>query len=116
MVCVRYWLVSSILVFCCACSYADLQSDLSAFKSMQADFTEVATTPQGGRLSSQGAVWLVKPNQFRWQVDSPNQQLYVTDGVTLWSYEADLQQVIKQPLGHEVSQTPILLLSGLLLS
>ena len=91
---------------------ADLQHDLDSFHSMQASFAQIATTPQGQQLRSQGQMWLAKPNQFRWQVKQPNAQLYVTNGKTLWTYEADLLQATEQPLQLHVSQMPILLLSG----
>ena len=93
-------------------AYADLQQDLNHFHSMQANFEQIATTPQGQQLKSQGRMWLTKPNRFRWEVTAPNKQLYVTDGKTLWTYEADLLQATEQPLQLHVSQMPILLLSG----
>lgn len=100
------------IIFFSSVASANLQHDLEGFHSMQADFTQIATTAQGQELKSQGHMWLAKPNQFRWQVKSPNAQLYVTNGKTLWTYEADLLQATEQPLQLHVSQMPILLLSG----
>jgi len=106
----RLLVVATIIIS--GVAQADLQHELAHLHSMQAYFEQITTTPQGQQLKSQGFMWLVKPNQFRWQVKSPNAQLYISDGKILWTYEADLLQATEQPLQLQPSQMPILLLSG----
>lgn len=94
------------------CSFASLQTQLSSFHNLSAEFTQSLTDQQGHTRTSSGKVWILKPNQFRWQVNTPNKQLFVSDGQQLWHYEVDLQQVTVQPLSTQISQMPLLLLSG----
>ena len=93
-------------------SVADLQKQLSQFHSFSATFKQTLTTQQGGSQTSVGHVWIQKPNRFRWQVDKPNKQLFVSDGKRLWNYEEGLLQVTVHPLISQLSQAPLLLLSG----
>jgi len=99
-------------LFASGLAQASIQEQLSHFHSMHAQFAQVATMPGGQKLESHGELWLVKPNQFRWAAKSPNKQLYVTDGKTLWTYEPDLEQATARPLPTKISETPLLLLSG----
>lgn len=91
--------------------FASLQSQLNAFHSMTANFTQTLSA-HGQTQTTQGKLWLQKPDQFRWQVAKPHQQLYISNGKTLWDYDANLMQVIVRPLGKTLSQTPLKLLSG----
>jgi len=43
---------------------------------------------------------------------APTAQTLVSDGVSFWSYDSDLEQVIITPLQHDMTQVPILLLGG----
>lgn len=50
--------------------------------------------------------------KFRWDYQSPYQQLIVADGKYLWIYDVDLEQVIVKELDEALGDTPALLLSG----
>jgi outer membrane lipoprotein carrier protein len=53
-----------------------------------------------------------RPGQFRWETTSPAKQLIVTSGKTVWIYDPDLEQAVRQNLDDQVGNTPALLLSG----
>lgn len=90
----------------------DLNKALSRFHNLQANVQQITETQSGQTLKSSGLLWLERPNQFRYQIKSPNEQLYVSDGHQLWNYDKPLLQVIVQPLNRQIQQTPLLLLSG----
>jgi len=67
----------------------------------------------GALLQSQkGKIYLAQPDKFRWESEEPYSQLLVSDGVNLWQYDEDLEQVTTQKLDKRLSATPALLLSG----
>lgn len=61
---------------------------------------------------SAGQVLIQRPGQFRWTYKEPYEQLLVADGMDLWSYDADLAQVIVKPQSEVLASTPALLLGG----
>lgn len=92
---------------------------LSNTKSMTANFTQTTKGSNGGRSSLSakngtfsGKVSLQRPNNFRWNITSPFEQLIVTDGSALWVYDKDLEQVTRQNTDQQLGNTPALLLSG----
>lgn len=102
----------------------NLVKQLSAIQSISANFEQTSTvsTPRP-RLSNQprpqhmnqtfrGIMKVARPGQFYWQTTSPSRQTIVTAGKTVWIYDPDLQQVVKQSLDDQVANTPALLLSG----
>lgn len=96
-----------------------LNTLLSNTKSMTANFTQTTKGANGGKsgLSAKngtfsGNVSLQRPNNFRWNITSPSEQLIVTDGSALWVYDKDLEQVTRQSTDQQVGNTPALLLSG----
>ena len=96
-----------------------LNTLLSNTKSMTANFTQTTKGANGGKsgLSAQsgtfsGNVSLQRPNNFRWNITSPSEQLIVTDGSALWVYDKDLEQVTRQNADQQLGNTPALLLSG----
>lgn len=59
-----------------------------------------------------GIMKVARPGKFYWQTNAPAKQIIVTTGKTVWIYDPDLQQAVKQSLSAQVSNTPALLLSG----
>jgi len=43
-------------------------------------------------------LYLEKPGRMRWEFESPQKELLVSDGTTLYSYDPGLNQVIETPL------------------
>lgn len=62
--------------------------------------------------TSRGTVQIRRPGQFRWSYSEPYEQLLVADGLNLWSYDVDLEQVTVKPQAEVLANTPALLLGG----
>lgn len=103
---------------------ASLVQQLSGVKSFSANF-EQTTKVTGGKavqkkgLSAQhmnqtfkGVMKVERPGKFFWETSSPSKQTIVTSGKTVWIYDPDLQQAVRQSLDDQVANTPALLLSG----
>ena len=62
--------------------------------------------------TSRGTVDIRRPGQFRWSYSEPYEQLLVADGLNVWSYDVDLEQVTVKPQAEVLANTPALLLGG----
>lgn len=104
-----------------------LNQYLSRLGSMQASFVQTTqatnkTAPRPavnqGLKSTHlnqkfvGNMQVKRPGQFRWETSSPAKQLIVASGKTVWIYDPDLEQAVRQNLDEQVGNTPALLLSG----
>ncbi|WP_297424661.1 outer membrane lipoprotein chaperone LolA [uncultured Acinetobacter sp.] len=101
----------------------NLVKQLSAIQSLTASFeqsTKISAKANNNKaLSAQhmnqtftGVMQVERPGKFSWQINSPVKQTIVSTGRTVWIYDPDLQQAIRQNLDEQVANTPALLLSG----
>ncbi len=92
-----------------------LQKRYDATTTLQADFRQtVESAVLAGALESKGKVAFERPNRMRWDYETPDPQIIVGDGETLWIYQPDLKQVIRAPLSEAFqSSTPVTFLAGL---
>ncbi|MEY8203659.1 MAG: outer membrane lipoprotein chaperone LolA [Bermanella sp.] len=90
-----------------------LSDYLRGMNNIEAQFVQHTFDGKGALLQTQkGSLQLKRPNKFRWQSQSPFEQLLLSNGETLWQYDEDLEQVSIQPLDQRLSVTPALLLTG----
>jgi chaperone LolA len=82
-------------------------------KTAEADFTQTVSD-KSGRITQQasGKMMFARPGKFRWNYVAPYAQVIVSDGVKLWLYDADLDQVTVKLLGDAMAGTPAALLAG----
>jgi outer membrane lipoprotein carrier protein len=67
----------------------------------QADFfQESMLKAMGVTDTATGKVYFKKPNMMRWDYESPERQIIVTDGETLWMYRPDEAQVMVGQATH----------------
>jgi outer membrane lipoprotein carrier protein len=59
-----------------------------------------------------GTLEIERPTRFRWSYDEPYEQWLIADGLNVWSYDLDLQQVTVKPQREALANTPALLLGG----
>ncbi len=86
---------------------------LQELGSYRAHFVQTVTDSDGGvREQSTGRFWLARPDQFRWEYQSPWPQLILTDGDRIWLYDEDLEQVTVRLVGELLARTPAGLLAG----
>lgn len=90
----------------------DLRLILQNIKTLKANFKQQLYSSNGKLLQqSAGKIAVIRPGQFRWQVDSPNQQLIVADGRRMWVYDPDLKQATYSNEKAALGQTPAAILS-----
>jgi outer membrane lipoprotein carrier protein len=59
-----------------------------------------------------GTLEVQRPGRFRWAYSEPYEQWLIADGVNIWSYDIDLEQVTVKPQAEALANTPALLLGG----
>ena len=105
------------LVFNAGLAHAGGVERLKAFiagaTTAEADFTQTVAD-KSGRVSQQarGKMAFARPGKFRWDYNAPYEQVIVGDGVKLWLYDVDLEQVTVKSLGDVIAGTPAALLAG----
>lgn len=61
---------------------------------------------------SRGTLALLRPGKFRWTYVKPYAQVIVGDGLKVWIYDEDLNQVTVRRLDQALGSTPAALLAG----
>jgi len=81
-----------------------------ATDTLVGDFEQRIDDEYGQRLStSRGRFALQKPSLFRWEIQDPGRQTFVSDGESLWQQDFDLETSSVDRLDHE-SSSPLELL------
>ena len=81
-----------------------------ATNTLVGDFEQRIDDEYGQRLStSRGRFALQKPRLFRWEIQAPGRQTFVSDGESLWQQDFDLETSSVDRLDHE-SSSPLELL------
>ena len=81
--------------------------------SMTASFEQSLVDADNITLeTSRGSMQIRKPGQFRWSYVEPYVQILVADGLNVWSYDVDLEQVTVKAQADVLANTPALLLGG----
>lgn len=89
-----------------------LEAAIRGITSLRAEFSQTVTDAKGAEIDrAEGVVTLAKPGRFRWEYRVPD-QLIVSDGTTVWLYDAELSQVTIRPAADSLAGSPALLLSG----
>jgi outer membrane lipoprotein carrier protein len=93
--------------------YERIERFLNGLQGMEAQFQQTLSDRTGQVTDrSTGVLAISRPNRFRWDYKEPYQQVIVSDGVKVWLYDSDLQQVTVRKLDNTLSATPAMLLSG----
>lgn len=102
----------ALLLFATA-SYAEgsdediLKRFLGNMQTLEANFKQTLVDDQGVELeSTNGVVFLDRPDKFRWDYKIPYTQTIVTNGDTLWFYDEDLEQVTIRDVATSIENTP----------
>ena len=90
-----------------------LKAFIAGARTAEADFTQTVAD-KSNRVTQQasGKMMFARPGKFRWDYVAPYEQVIVSDGVKLWLYDADLDQVTVKSLGDVMAGTPAALLAG----
>ncbi len=85
---------------------------LGQLTGLRAEFRQTVTDARGRLLErAEGSVALARPGRFRWDYRVP-EQLIISDGVTVWLYDVELEQVSVRAAGDALAGTPAMLLAG----
>ena len=84
-----------------------LSSRLDKVNAFSANFSQQVIGPDGKMLmQGQGDVEIQRPDLFRWNTISPDANVLVSDGTTLWYYNPFVEQVTAMWLKNATAQTP----------
>lgn len=91
----------------------NLISIFNKTNTIESKFKQEVSDVSGQVIStSTGTMIIQRPNRFRWNTQTPMQQLAIADGQQVWVYQPDLEQVTISKMSHEIGQTPLAILSG----
>lgn len=91
---------------------ADVLDDLAAQLGFEGHFTQRVFDQNGALLAtSEGDFAVLRPDSFRWEVKTPDQQVLVITGGVLWQYDRDLETVLRRPAPADES-SPLQLLGA----
>jgi outer membrane lipoprotein carrier protein len=109
-------LVLSVLVpaFMAAADQAnDLQKKLARLSSFQASFEQTVVDASNKLIQQgEGVLSLKQPSLFRFETQTPEPNLFIGDGKTLWFYAELLDQVSIYDAREQVQKTPFVLLTS----
>ncbi|OUS28727.1 outer membrane lipoprotein carrier protein LolA [Thalassotalea sp. 42_200_T64] len=91
-----------------------LKAKLNAVQGFSADFSQDVIDADGNIIqTATGTLAVKRPNLLHWETKAPDETLVVSDGKTLWFYNPFVEQVSAFNISNAVTNTPILLLTGL---
>lgn len=88
-----------------------LENFLANTRTFEANFQQILRAKDGEVLQqTEGKFYLNRPGKFRWNYQSPYEQIIVSDGERIWIYDVDLDQVTVQKQEAGLPSTPMALL------
>ncbi|MBN2700680.1 MAG: outer membrane lipoprotein chaperone LolA [Methylothermaceae bacterium] len=113
----RFWFVLwtcwSLVAVGALSAEGELERFLASVTTLSADFEQQVIDERGQVIqSNRGRFYLKRPGKFRWTYETPYRQEVVADGVKVWFYDPDLEQVTVKTIGAALGSAPALLLSG----
>lgn len=92
---------------------AKVQATYQAITTYEADFDQRYDMKAfGEKKTSKGHVTFEKPGKMRWEYTDPKDNVVVSDGTTLWSYEAKDKQAREMQLKSSQMPTALAFLTG----
>jgi outer membrane lipoprotein carrier protein len=94
-----------------------LENFVKSTKSGKSEFTQTVTSPaKSGETprvkNSSGVFEFQRPGKFRFHYKKPFEQLILADGISLWIYDADLQQASQRKQSAAFANTPAALIAS----
>ena len=108
------------LIFICIISYVvnannkdPLQYFLSELITFEAKFTQLLINENGDELErTEGIFYLQIPDSFFWHYQKPYTQKIISNGIKLWIFDEDLEQVTVKNIDNRIQQTPAGIILG----
>jgi outer membrane lipoprotein carrier protein len=74
---------------------AKVQKTYDGIHDIQANFTQITTSASIKETQkAEGVVYFKKPGMMKWEYKSPEKDIIVSDGTTIWIYQQDIGQVM----------------------
>lgn len=90
-----------------------LAARLAPMEHLSAQFSQTIVDDSGELVQqAAGQMAVERPRKFYWRTEQPYEHLVVTDGIVLWVYDLDFEQITREPFSAELDKAPALLLSG----
>lgn len=106
-------LSATSLAFADSQAVAELQKRLESVSQYSADFDQTVRSSKGKEIQKgKGKLQVKRPNLFRMDTKSPQENLIVADGKTLWFYDPFVAQVTANWVSEAVNNTPFVLLTS----
>lgn len=94
-------------------SVAELQRRLGQVSQYSADFDQTVRSSKGKQIQSgKGKFFVKRPNLFRMDSQSPQENQIISDGANLWFYDPFVSQVTVNKTQDAVNNTPFVLLTS----
>lgn len=92
---------------------AELKDYLRGLNSLSADFRQITLGADGNQtLETTGTFYLLRPNRFRWDYETPTEQEIVADGRRIYVHDKELEQVTHSSQKKVLDGTPAQLLAS----
>jgi outer membrane lipoprotein-sorting protein len=90
-----------------------LEAHYRDIKTLKAVFIERYSDSRQGMEIQSGTVYFERPGRMRWEYESPERKLFVTDGKTVWFFVPADRTVTRSPIKKSADwRTPLALLTG----
>ena len=90
-----------------------LESHYKDVRTLKATFLETYRDGRSGVQIESGTVYFSRPGRMRWEYESPESKLFVSDGKTVWFYVPADKTVTRSPMKESDDwRTPLALLTG----
>lgn len=91
----------------------ELAAKLESLASLRARFTQQQIAADGFELrTTAGELCVQRPGRMRWISEPPYEQWVISNGVRLWVYDPDLEQVTIRNFESDIANSPVMLLTG----
>ena len=91
----------------------ELRTLLSHISQYKADFKQTITDTEGNVVhEANGNIVLARPDKLRWETVSPDENLLVADGSTVWNIDPFVEQVTIIDQNKAVKDNPIMLITA----
>ena len=90
-----------------------LATNLAPYSQFQAAFNQQVTDATGMMINqASGTFTMAQPAKLFWQQNEPSEQTIVSNGSTLWLYDADFEQVTIRNMSDNLSALPATIFAG----
>ncbi|NKB37169.1 MAG: outer membrane lipoprotein chaperone LolA [Gammaproteobacteria bacterium] len=90
-----------------------LQEFMNNLDSLSTPFRQTLLNQYGETLDESGGMLHVqRPGMFHWAYTKPYEQYIISDGKSLWIYDADLEQVTIRDVASIIEDSPAAILGG----